>query len=64
MDIIYDKGYRRILENKLIEKIENIRINSLKTKIKILLSHEPSKRNNIYKYYLGGEPPNIKFIKN
>ena len=51
MDIIYERGYKRILESKLIEKINKITSKELKHKIKIILSLEPMKRYQILKEY-------------
>ena len=51
MDIIYERGYKRIVESKLIEKINKITSKELKHKIKIILSLEPLKRYQILKEY-------------
>ena len=51
MDIIYERGYKRVLEAKLIEKINKVSSKDLKKKLKIILSQEPLKRYQILKEF-------------
>jgi serine/threonine protein kinase len=51
MDIIYEKGCKRILETKLVEAINKVTSKELKKRLKIILSQEPVKRKLILKEY-------------
>lgn len=39
MDILYERGYRRLIENRVFEMINKFRSKDLRNKLQILLSH-------------------------
>ena len=51
MDIIYEKGFRRILEDSIKAKIQMVELEGLKIKLKILLSYDPKERRKIEQFY-------------
>lgn len=51
MDIIYEKGFRRILEDSIKAKIQMVELEELKIKLKILLSYDPKERRKIEQLY-------------
>ena len=51
MDLIYEKGFRKILEESIKSKINMVNHEELKTKLKILLSYDPQQRRKIEKFY-------------
>lgn len=51
MDIIYEKGFRRILEDSIKAKIQMVELEELKIKLKTLLSYDPKERRKIEQFY-------------
>jgi hypothetical protein len=39
MDILYERGYRRVLDIKIIERLAALKNDSLKKHLRIILSH-------------------------
>lgn len=44
MDILYEKGFRKLLDSKVKEKLANIQSENLRYKLSIVLSHNPQNR--------------------
>lgn len=51
MDILYEKGFRRLVENRVNDKLSKIKNEQLRFKLSIVLSHDPNNREEIYKTY-------------
>lgn len=51
MDVLYEKGFRRILEDKVYQKINNIQDPSLKNQLRVLLAFEPRDRDIAYSWF-------------
>ena len=51
MDILYEKGFRRVLQSKVDERLRTIKNQSLRSKLELLLSFDPRKREDVYRLY-------------
>ena len=53
MDILYEKGFRKVVEGRVQAKIREVKDEGLKYRLSIILSHEGRDRDAIYDQYRG-----------
>lgn len=45
MDVLYEKGFRRVLEGKVKEKLAAVKDEGLRYRLAVVLSHDPQNRD-------------------
>ena len=64
MDVLYEKGFRKVIESRVQEKLNQIKDKSLKFKLAILLTHDPRNRDEIYNQYRSSETFSASEVRN
>ena len=51
MDVLYEKGFRRVLDHKVQEKLSKIKNEQFRYRLSLVLAHDPRNRDAIYSQY-------------